>query len=57
MSASMKRLLDHRRILLLQGKMGTFFCRFATFLMDGGRTVHKINFNAGDAFFIVIKTK
>lgn len=51
MSASMKRLLDHRRILLLQGKMGTFFCRFATFLMDCGKQVHKINFNAGDAFF------
>lgn len=51
MSASMKRLLSHRRILLLQGKMGVFFCRFATFLMDGGRQVHKINFNAGDEFF------
>ncbi len=57
MSASMKRLLDHRRILLLQGKMGTFFCRFATFLMDGGRTVHKINLNAGDAFFYCHKDK
>ncbi|WP_114800423.1 capsular biosynthesis protein [Moraxella canis] len=55
MSASMKRLLKHRNILLLQGKMGTFFCRFASFLMDGGRTVHKINFNAGDAFFYCYK--
>ncbi|MFB6348382.1 capsule biosynthesis protein [Moraxella sp. ZJ142] len=57
MSASMKRLLEHRRILLLQGKMGVFFCRFATFLMDGGRMVHKINFNAGDAFFYCHKDK
>lgn len=51
MSASIQRLLKHRRILLLQGKMGTFFCRFATFLMAQGKYVHKINFNAGDAFF------
>lgn len=57
MSASMKRLLDHQNILLLQGKMGAFFCRFATFLMDGGRQVHKINFNAGDAFFYCHKDK
>ena len=47
----MKRLLTHNHILLLQGKMGTFFCRFASFLMGQGKTVHKINFNAGDAFF------
>ncbi len=57
MSASMKHLLKHRRILLLQGKMGTFFCRFSTFLMDGGRDVFKINFNAGDAFFYCHKDK
>lgn len=57
MSASMKRLLDHRRILLLQGKMGTFFCRFASFLMETGHQVHKINFNAGDAFFYCHKDK
>lgn len=31
--------------------MGTFFCRFATFLQAQGKTVKKINFNAGDAFF------
>lgn len=31
--------------------MGTFFCRFATFLMEQGKQVRKINFNAGDAFF------
>lgn len=51
MSASIQNLLKHKNILLLQGKMGTFFCRFATFLMEQGKYVHKINFNAGDAFF------
>lgn len=51
MSAHMKRLMSHKNILLLQGKMGTFFCRFATFLKAQGKYVHKINFNAGDAFF------
>lgn len=51
MSVHMKRLMSHKNILLLQGKMGTFFCRFATFLMEQGKYVHKINFNAGDAFF------
>ncbi|WP_207384379.1 capsular biosynthesis protein, partial [Moraxella caviae] len=57
MSASMTRLMTHRRILLLQGKMGTFFCRFATFLMGQGKQVHKINFNAGDAFFYCHKSE
>ena len=57
MSISMKRLLEHKNILLLQGKMGTFFCRFATFLMEQGKYVHKINFNAGDAFFYCHKDK
>lgn len=57
MSACMKRLLTHNHILLLQGKMGTFFCRFASFLMGQGKTVHKINFNAGDAFFYCHKDK
>lgn len=51
MSASIQNLLKHKNILLLQGKMGAFFCRFATFLMEQGKYVHKINFNAGDAFF------
>ena len=51
MSASIQNLLKYKNILLLQGKMGTFFCRFATFLMEQGKYVHKINFNAGDAFF------
>lgn len=51
MAASMKHLLTHRHVLLLQGKMGSFFSRFARFLMSQGIRVSKINFNAGDAFF------
>ncbi|WP_350561445.1 capsular biosynthesis protein [Psychrobacter sp. CAL346-MNA-CIBAN-0220] len=51
MAASMHQLLTHRHILLLQGKMGGFFSRFATFLQSQNIKVSKINFNAGDAFF------
>lgn len=57
MSLTLKRLLSHDDILLLQGKMGTFFCRFATFLVSEGRRVHKVNFNAGDALFYCHKDK
>lgn len=57
MSITMKDLLAHQNILLLQGKMGTFFCRFATFLLGRGKKVRKINFNAGDAFFYCHKDK
>lgn len=51
MTVSMDNLLKHKNILLLQGKMGTFFCRFASFLISKNKYVHKINFNLGDAFF------
>lgn len=51
MTASLNHLLTHQHILLLQGKMGTFFSRFAGFLMRQGKQVSKVNFNAGDAFF------
>lgn len=51
MAASMNQLLAHRHVLLLQGKMGGFFSRFATFLHAQGIQVSKVNFNAGDAFF------
>lgn len=51
MAASMHHLLTHRHVLLLQGKMGGFFSRFATFLNTQDITVNKINFNAGDALF------
>ena len=57
MSLTLKNLLSYDDILLLQGKMGTFFCRFATFLMGQGKRVHKVNFNAGDALFYRHKDK
>ena len=51
MTASLERLLTHQRVLLIQGKMGSFFSRFASFLHTQGIEVSKINLNAGDAFF------
>lgn len=54
MAASMSHLLTHRHVLLLQGKMGGFFDRFSTFLQTQNIQVSKVNFNAGDAFFIAI---
>lgn len=51
MTASMQHLLAHKRVLLLQGKMGGFFSRFASFLMQFDIEVNKINFTEGDAFY------
>lgn len=51
------QLMSHKRILLLQGKMGRFFCRFSTFLMGQGKDVFKINFNYGDEFFYCHKDR
>lgn len=51
MAASMRHLLTHQHVLLIQGKMGSFFSRFSSFLQSQGMTVSKINLNAGDAFF------
>lgn len=51
MAQSMRDLLTHQHILLIQGKMGSFFSRFSTFLQKMGITVSKINLNAGDAYF------
>lgn len=51
MAASMRHLITHQHILLIQGKMGSFFSRFSGFLQAAGLTVSKINLNAGDAFF------
>ena len=51
MAASMRRLLTHQHVLLIQGKMGSFFSRFSGFLQASGMIVSKINLNAGDAFF------
>jgi capsule polysaccharide modification protein KpsS len=45
------RVAAYDRILLLQGPVGPFFDRLARYLIDLGKTVYKINFNAGDAFF------
>ncbi|WP_434352643.1 capsular biosynthesis protein [Psychrobacter sp. HD31] len=50
-TTSMQRLLTYQHVLLLQGKMGSSFSRFASFLLDQNIAVSKINFNAGDAFF------
>lgn len=47
----LERLGSRRNILLLQGPNGPFFDRLARFLIEQGRTVTKINLNAGDAWF------
>lgn len=36
------------RVLLLQGPLGDFFLQLANWLQEGGSTVYKINFQAGD---------
>ena len=47
----MHQLMMHRRTLMLQGPMGSFFARLASFLEQEGQTVTKVNFNGGDAWF------
>jgi capsular polysaccharide export protein len=49
--ASLQELLKHRRVLLLQGPMGTFFSKLARFLTRSGARVYKVNFNGGDELF------
>ena len=44
-------LLQCRRVLMLQGPMGTFFNRVAAWLQSQDVSVKKINFNGGDWFF------
>lgn len=39
------------RILLLQGPIGSFFYDFSEWLQSHGKTIYKINFNAGDEYF------
>lgn len=51
LSSHLHDLMSHQHVLLLQGKMGTFFSRFARFLTNQGVSVSKVNFNAGDAHF------
>lgn len=57
MNSALFTLLTHKRILLLQGKMGRFFCRFSTFLLKQNKEVFKINFNYGDEFFYCYKDR
>lgn len=45
------RIAAYDHILLLQGPVGPFFDRLARYLNSLGKTVYKINFNAGDALF------
>jgi len=44
-------LTAYRRVLFLQGPIGPFFWRLASFLKARGTEVVKINLNSGDAFF------
>lgn len=57
MNAALTQLLTRRRILLLQGKMGRFFCRFSSFLLGVDKEVFKINFNYADEFFYCHKDR
>lgn len=56
-NAALIELLSHQRILLLQGKMGRFFCRFSSFLLGLDKQIFKINFNYGDEFFYCHKDR
>lgn len=47
----LRRLLQHRRPLLLQGPMGPFFARLAAWLEQQGAKPYKVNFNGGDQWF------
>lgn len=51
MSVHIDSLLLSRRVLLLQGPLGSFFSQFAQWLDDNGIQCYKVNFNGGDAFF------
>jgi capsular polysaccharide export protein len=41
----------NKRVLLLQGPVGSFFYRFSQDLKRHGAIVHKVNFNLGDCFY------
>ncbi|RZS33032.1 capsular polysaccharide export protein [Corticibacter populi] len=47
----LRRLMRHKRVLLLQGPMGPFFSKLAQFLKRQDVEVGKVNFNGGDALF------
>lgn len=48
---NLQKLAEKRRILLLQGPVGSFFLRLSEWLQQHGATVFKINFNGGDALY------
>lgn len=41
----------HNNVLLLQGPIGSFFCRLARHMKSRGSNVYKINFHGGDSIF------
>lgn len=43
--------MQQTNVLLLQGPLGSFFARYARFLMHRGNKVWKVNFNGGDLLF------
>ena len=47
----LQRLLDSKRVLLLQGPMGNFFKRLSVWLTQHHIECHKVNLNAGDWLF------
>ena len=42
---------ESRRILLLQGPIGSYFFQLGQFLHKQGKGVYKLNFNGGDIFY------
>lgn len=44
-------LIKAKKILLLQGPIGGFFCHLNDWVIQYGCSVYKLNFNAGDRFF------
>ena len=46
-----QELQQSQRVLLLQGPVGPFFKDLATFFIQQGKTVFKINFNGGDNYY------
>lgn len=48
---NLNELAASKRILLLQGPIGSFFHHLSVWLTKNGCTVFKLNFNGGDSFF------
>lgn len=51
MSEHIEKLLASKKVVFLQGPMGTFYNRVAKWLQSNGIETYKINFNGGDWFF------